>query len=36
MKMENEICAPKDGVVVSITANKGASVNHGDALITIA
>ncbi|MBB6218143.1 biotin carboxyl carrier protein, partial [Anaerosolibacter carboniphilus] len=29
MKMENEIMAPADGKVVSISTNKGASVNAG-------
>ena len=35
MKMENEIMAPCDGTVKQIVANKGASVNSGDALIVI-
>lgn len=34
MKMENEIMAPKDGVVTSVIA-KGASVQTGTALCTI-
>ena len=35
MKMENEIMAAEDGVVVSINAGKGANVNTGDTLITL-
>jgi biotin carboxyl carrier protein len=35
MKMENEIMAPTSGKVVSINANKGASVDGGDVLIVI-
>lgn len=35
MKMENEIKAPKDGVV-TVVAAKGASVNTGDVLVTLA
>lgn len=35
MKMENEIMAPKDGVV-SVVTSKGASVNTGDVLVTLA
>jgi biotin carboxyl carrier protein len=35
MKMENEIPASADGVVKSVNVQKGASVNAGDALITI-
>lgn len=35
MKMENEIKAPKDGVV-TVVASKGASVNTGDVLVTLA
>ena len=33
MKMENEIKAPKDGVVNTVAVTKGASVNTGDALV---
>lgn len=33
MKMENEIVAPRDGVVATISTSKGASVNAGDPLI---
>lgn len=35
MKMENEITAPKDGVVAQIIAVKGASVITGDNLVVI-
>ena len=35
MKMENEIMAPRDGVVASVMTSKGASVNSGDALIAL-
>ena len=35
MKMENEILAPKDGTVVAVNAAKGASVNTGDALVSL-
>lgn len=35
MKMENEIVAPSDGVVVSINVSRGASVNAGDVLATL-
>lgn len=35
MKMENEIKAPQDGVV-TVVAAKGATVNTGDVLVTIA
>ena len=34
MKMENEISAPADGIVASISVVKGASVNSGDTLMT--
>ena len=33
MKMENEIKAPRDGVVNTVAVQKGASVNTGDALV---
>ena len=33
MKMENEIKAPKDGVVNTVAVQKGASDNTGDALV---
>lgn len=36
MKMENDIVAPEDGVVASVNTQKGASVNSGDLLFTIA
>lgn len=32
MKMENEILAAHDGVIASVNAQKGASVNSGDVL----
>lgn len=35
MKMENEIVAPRDGVVTQILAGKGASVSTGDILAVI-
>lgn len=35
MKMENEIMAPSAGKVVAINTSKGASVNTGDALISL-
>ncbi len=35
MKMENDIVAPCDGKITSVTASKGATVNSGDALATI-
>jgi biotin carboxyl carrier protein len=35
MKMENEIPAPKSGVIDTIQVAKGASVNAGDMLLTI-
>ena len=35
MKMENEIVAPKDGVIVTAAATKGSSVNTGDLLFVI-
>lgn len=36
MKMENEIVAPKDGKITSVVVQKGAAVNAGDPLFTIA
>ena len=33
--MENEIVAPQDGTVASITVKKGDSVNSGDVLVTM-
>ena len=36
MKMENEVVADKDGVIASIDVAKGAMVNPGDALFSIA
>ena len=35
MKMENEIMAPRDGVVASINVAKGATVNSGDLLLSL-
>ena len=36
MKMENEIMAPKDGTVTSVAVSKGASVESGTLLCTLA
>ena len=36
MKMENDVCAPRDGTVASIAVNKGASVDTDDLLATLA
>ena len=36
MKMENEIMAPRAGVVAQVVTSKGATVNTGDALVVIA
>lgn len=36
MKMENEIMAPEAGTVTSVAATKGASVQSGDVLVTLA
>ena len=35
MKMENEIFAGVDGTVAAVNANAGASVNTGDAIVSI-
>ncbi|MCQ2112972.1 MAG: hypothetical protein MJY95_06500 [Bacteroidaceae bacterium] len=35
MKMQNDIVSEWDGTVSAINANQGASVNVGDALVTI-
>ncbi len=35
MKMENEIVAPRDGVVASVNVQKGDSVNAGDLLVSL-
>lgn len=35
MKMENDICAPADGVVATVDAKKGATVATDDILVTI-
>jgi biotin carboxyl carrier protein len=34
MKMENEIVAPADGVVKSVSVNKGDNVSAGDLLVS--
>lgn len=36
MKMENEIAAPRDGVVAKVLVSKGASVESGAPLLTLA
>ncbi|MBP3312901.1 MAG: acetyl-CoA carboxylase biotin carboxyl carrier protein subunit, partial [Butyricicoccus sp.] len=36
MKMENEIFAPKDGTVTSVCTSKGAAVDTGATLCTLA
>jgi len=33
--MENEIVAPQDGTIASVSATKGSSVNTGDLLFVI-
>ena len=35
MKMENEIVAPRDGVVNQITTSKGATVDTGATLVVL-
>ena len=35
MKMENEIMAPRDGVIASVNVAQGASVNTGDVLVSL-
>ena len=35
MKMENEIMAPRDGVVASVNVAKGATVSTGDLLLSL-
>jgi len=35
MKMENEIAAPKDGILDVVAVSKGAAVNAGDLLFSI-
>ena len=35
MKMENEICAPQDGVVDAVCVNKGDTVAPGQTLVSI-
>ena len=36
MKMENEIFAPKNGTITSVMASKGAAVDTGTVLCTLA
>ena len=36
MKMENEIVAPHDGTIAAVSVTKGASVNAGDPMISLA
>ncbi len=35
MKMENEIVAPRDGTVTSVSIAKGSAVNAGDPLVSL-
>lgn len=35
MKMENEILAPKDGIVAGIYVSKNQQVNTGDIIMTL-
>lgn len=35
MKLENEVVAPKDGIIENIITQKGSSVNTGDRLIVM-
>jgi biotin carboxyl carrier protein len=35
MKMENEVCAPADGVVASVNVAQGASVQTDDVLVSL-
>ena len=35
MKMENEICAPSDGVVAGVNVSQGSSVQTDDVLISL-
>ena len=35
MKMENEVMAPRDGVVSSVNVNEGTTVNSGDVLLVL-
>jgi len=35
MKMENEICAPKSGVIKELNVSEGSSVHQGDVLAVI-
>lgn len=36
MKMENEIMAPRDGIVAAVSTAAGATVNTGDPLVSLA
>ncbi len=36
MKMENEICAPRDGTVTAVMTTKGSTVETGSPLCTLA
>ena len=35
MKMQNELRAPRDGVVKQVLAEQGAKVNGGDLLVVV-
>ena len=35
MKMENEVCAPSDGVVASVNVAQGASVQTDDVIVSL-
>jgi len=35
MKLENEVCAPRDGIVGELIATKGRQVNAKDVLMTL-
>jgi biotin carboxyl carrier protein len=35
MKMENELMAPRDGVVIRVNISSGASVEKGQVLVVI-
>jgi biotin carboxyl carrier protein len=35
MKMENDVCAPEDGVVASVEVNQGATVETDAVLVTL-
>lgn len=36
MKMENDLAAPRSGIIKEIKVNQGQTVNQGDILVTIA